>query len=165
MAYQKKKSIVSLITGLLFIAAYCIFAYGRYRTGELAPDNMKAWAEIMLIFILIGIVASIIIQIVFHVLLSIGIAYKKTIANKDCADIEVENSIKAEIVEDEMDKLIGLKSMRISFIAAGTGIIAALVSLVLGSSPALMLNIVFLSFSLGSILEGIAQIYYYTKGI
>jgi len=64
-----------------------------------------------------------------------------------------------------MDKLIELKSMRVSFAIAGTGFLAGLVSLVIGWSPALMLNILFITFSLGSLVEGFAQLHYYRSGI
>jgi len=69
------------------------------------------------------------------------------------------------MVEDEMDKMIDLKSTRIGFIFAGMGFIAALVSLILDYSPVVMLNIMFFSFSMGSLLEGFAQLYFYRRGI
>jgi len=46
-----------------------------------------------------------------------------------------------------MDKLIALKAMRNSNIVVGAGFVISLVCLVLGKSPAIMLNIIFLSFS------------------
>ncbi len=59
----------------------------------------------MLIFIGIGIAASIVIQIVFHILLSIGIAAVKKIQNQDYDDREIGKTIQAEFIEDEMGKL------------------------------------------------------------
>lgn len=163
MSYQEKKTIVSVATGILILAAYCIYAFGGAVMA--AADGLKAWAVTILIFIGIGVVASIVIQIVFHILLSISIAVRKKIQDGEVDDKEVERSIEREMVEDEMDKLIGLKSMRVAFVIAGIGFIAALVSLVLGFSPAVMLNILFISFSAGTIIEGITQLYYYRKGI
>ncbi len=163
MSYQEKKTIVSVATGILILAAYCIYAFGGAVMA--AADGLKAWAVTILIFIGIGVVASIVIQIVFHILLSISIAVRKKIQDGEMDDKEVERSIEREMVEDEMDKLIGLKSMRVAFVIAGIGFIAALVSLVLGFSPAVMLNILFISFSAGAIIEGITQLYYYRKGI
>ena len=163
MSYQEKKTIVSVATGILILAAYCIYAFGGAVMA--AADGLKAWAVTILIFIGIGVVASIVIQIVFHILLSISIAVRKKIQDGEVDDKEVERSIEREMVEDEMDKLIGLKSMRVACVIAGIGFIAALVSLVLGFSPAVMLNILFISFSAGAIIEGITQLYYYRKGI
>ena len=66
---------------------------------------------------------------------------------------------------DERDRLIGLKSMRFGFAIAGIGFVSGLLTLLFDYAPAVMLNIMFVSFSLGSILEGIVQIYYYRKGV
>jgi hypothetical protein len=165
MSFKEKRTLVSILTGILILAAYCIYAFGKVNAGLVAPDDMKFWAITILIFIGGGVVAAIIIQIVFHILLSIALAVKEQIATGKCDDKEIEKSIELETVEDEMDKLIGLKAMRLGFAIAGIGFIAALFSLVFEYSPAVMLNIIFIVFSLGSITEGIAQLYYYRRGV
>jgi len=164
MSYQEKKTITSILSGIFILAAYCIFAFSRYQAA-IDPGNLKFWAVNMLIFIGFGVVVSIIIQIVFHIALSISIAVKGKIQNQDLDDKEIEKQIDAEMVEDEMDKLIELKSNRIGFFLAGIGFVAGLVTLAFNYSPAVMLNILFISFSAGSLLEGFAQLYYYRKGL
>ncbi len=165
MSYQEKRTIVSISTGALVLAAYIFYTLGKYQSGAIEAGDLKFWASTILIFIGIGVAASIIIQIVFHILLSIAIAVQKTIENGDCGDQEIERSVGAEIIEDEMDKLIQLKSMRTGFFFAGFGFVLALTSLMLDYSPVVMLNIMFGSFSVGSILEGFTQLYYYKKGL
>ena len=165
MSYQERRTIVSIISGILVVAAYCMYAFGRYNSGAVDEGDLKFWASTMLIFIGIGIAATIVIQIVFHILMSIGIAVSKKIEDENYDDKEIEKSIDAEMVEDEMDKLIELKSMRIGFVIAGIGFISGLISLVLGYSAAVMLNILFFSFSGGSVLEGVTQLYYYRRGL
>ena len=165
MSYQEKRNIVSILTGGAILVAYCLVAWGRYRSGALGPDDLAAWAGLMLVFIGIGIVASIVIQIVFHILLSISIAVEKKIQDQDCEDKEIEKTIKSEMVEDEMGKLIELKASRAGYFVAGGGFVAALVSLVLKAPPAVMLNIVFLSMSAASLIEGFLQLYYFRKGL
>ena len=165
MSYQEKRTIVSVLTGIAVLAAYCIYAFGQAQAINVAPTDLKFWALTMLIFIGIGVGASIIIQIVFHILLSIGLAIKKTIENGTVDDKVIEQEIGSEMVEDEMDKLIELKSTRVGFAIAGIGFVAALLSLILNYSPAVMLNVLFISFCAGSILEGFAQLYYYRRGI
>jgi hypothetical protein len=165
MSYQEKKTIVSIVTGALILAAYCIYAFDRFQSGAVAPGDLKFWAVTILIFIGIGIVATIAIQIVFHILLSIAIAVKTKIQDEKSDDKEIDKSIAAEIIEDEMDKLIELKSMRVGFFFAGIGFVAALVSLALNYSAVVMLNILFISFSGGSLLEGVTQLVYYRRGI
>jgi hypothetical protein len=165
MSYQEKRTITSIITGVLVLAAYCIYAFGKYQSGAAAAGDLKFWATTILIFIGIGIVAGIVIQIVFHILISIAIAVTEKVRDANCDDKEIDRSISAEMVEDERDKLIELKSMRVPFFFAGFGFIAALVSLILNYSPVVMLNIMFISFSAGSILEGFVQLYFYRRGI
>jgi hypothetical protein len=165
MPYQQKRTIVSILSGLLVLVTYCIYTYSKLQSGFIAADDMKFWAGTMLIFIGIGIVATIIIQIVFHILLSIVIAIRQQIANGRCDNGEIEKSIESEMIVDEMDKLIELKSMRIGLIIAGVGFVAGLVTLVLNYSPAVMLNIMFMSFYVGSLLEGLAQLYFYRRGV
>ncbi len=165
MSYQEKRIIVSIITGVFILVAYCTYVYGKYQAGAIAADDLKFWAGAMLMFIGIGIAAVIVIQIVFHILLSVAIAVQEKVRNCECDDQEIEKTIGAEMVTDEMDKLIELKSMRIGFAVAGIGFVAALVSLLLNYSPAVMINIMFLSFSAGSLLEGFTQLYFYRKGV
>jgi len=165
MSYQEKRTITNMITMALVLGAYCTYAFGKYEAGAVAAGDLKFWATTMLIFIGIGIAAGIVIQIVFHILISIAIAVKEKVRDVNKDSKEIERSIEAEMVEDERDKLIDQKSMMVGFAIAGFGFIAALVSLVLNYSPMVMLNIMFISFSAGSVLEGFVQLYFYRRGI
>lgn len=165
MSYKVQRTIVSIAASVVLMAAYCIYAFGKVNSGNVAMDDLKFWATAMLVFIGIGIVALIVIQIIFHILLSIALAVKEQVQTGKCNDKEIEKTLAQDMVEDEMDKLIGLKSMRISFAIVGIGFAAALVSLVLKCSPVVMLNIMFASFYLGSLIEGITQLHYYKAGV
>jgi hypothetical protein len=165
MSYQEKRTVVTLVSGALVLLSYCLYAFGRYQAGLVMPGDLKFWAGTMLIFIGVGIVAMIVIQIVFHILLSIAIAVKEEVTNGKCDDKKVEKMIELEMVEDEMDKLIELKSMRIGFVVVGVGFVAALISLVMNYSAAVMINILFLSFSVGTLCEGFLSLRYYRKGV
>ena len=133
--------------------------------GAIAPDDMKAWAGIILIFIGIGVASTIVIQIIFHILLSIVIAIQEKVRTGSCDDKKIEKTIGAEMVTDEMDKLIELKSMRVGFIIAGIGFVVALATQILSYPPAVLINVMFIAFSAGSLLEGLTQIYFYRRGI
>lgn len=165
MSYQQRRTIVSLITGAGIAAAYCIDTFGRYQAGAAGADELKFWASAMLTFIGIGIAVTIAIQIVFHILMSIAIAVKEKIRDEHSDDKAIDKTINAEMVEDEMDKLIELKAMQIGFTFAGIGFIAGLISLVLGYSVAVMLNILFLSAMGAGLLEGCAQLFFYYRGV
>jgi hypothetical protein len=150
-----------MVGGALILAAYCLYAFGRYSSGVIAEGNLKFWAGTMLVFIGIGVVAMIILEIVFHIVLSIGIA----VQDRACDEKEIDRRIEATVIEDEMDKLIELKSSQMGFVLAGVGFVGALILLVLGYSTVVMLNVMFLSFLVGSLVEGAASLYFYGKGV
>jgi Na+-transporting methylmalonyl-CoA/oxaloacetate decarboxylase gamma subunit len=150
-----------MVGGALVLAEYCIYAFGRYSSGAIAEGNLKFWAGTMLVFIGIGIVVTIVLQIVFHIALSIGIAVK----DRACDEKEIDKRVEATVIEDEMDKLIELKSSQIGFVLAGVGFVGALILLVLGYSTVVMLNVMYLSFLVGSLVEGAASLYFYGKGV
>lgn len=185
MSYKEKQTLVSILSGILLLVAYIFYVLNKTQSGVAAPDDMKFWATAILTFIVIGIVGTIIIQIIFHILLSISIAVKSEVQKEIQKEIqteiqkeihnetkhskfddsEIEKTIELEMVEDEMDKLIELKSMRIGFAIAGIGFVLSLISLVLEYAPMVMLNIIFFSFSIGSLIEGIIKLYFYKRGV
>jgi len=153
MYYQEKKTIATLIAGVMLLAAYCIYVFQKYQSGVIDMANdLKFWASTMLIFMGAGIVITIIILIVFHIINAIMTEVSKG---------EQEDPL----VEDEMDKLIQLKATRNSYIVVGVGFVFSLVSLVMQMPLAIMINTIFLSFLLGSIFEGFSQLFYYRSGI
>jgi hypothetical protein len=169
MSYQEKKTLTSITSGILVLVAYCLYAFNPARLAAAAQGELKQWAATMLIFIAIGVGVTIIIQIVFHILLSISVAVQEKINNSaiddKAIDEAIDKNIKLEMIEDEMDKLIELKSNRVGFIVVGSGFIAALAALVMNYSPVVMLNILFITFNFGSLCEGFAQLFYYRRGI
>ncbi len=168
MYYQEKKTIASIISGVLILAAYIIYGISRYlEVGESLLHDLKFWASAMLFAIIGGIVVTVVIQIVFHIILAVGNEISKEMSKRANCQGKGETYEELEIgePEDEMDKLIGLKAMRNSFIFVGAGFVISLVSLYMKMPPAIMLNIVFVSFSLGSLFEGFSQLYFYRKGV
>jgi len=161
MSYQEKRTLTSMVSGIVVMVFYYLYAFGKYQKGLVEASDLKFWATAMLLFIGIGIVVSIIIMILFHILYAIALAVQQQSHNEK----EIGQTIESSMVEDEMDKLIGLKSSRIGFICAGVGFVGALVSLLFEQPPMVMLNLLFFSFSLGSLCEGGLSLYYYRKGV
>lgn len=161
MSYQEKRAIVNIVTGVLVMASYLIYALNRFHANQADLDDMKAWAVMMLTFIGIGVVVMIVMQIIFHIAMSIAVAVRQ----RNLTDKEIEKAVEAAVVEDEMDRLIELKAMRVGFAVVGAGFVGALVAVALGSPGGVLLNILFLSFSLGSVAEGALSIYYYRAGV
>lgn len=163
MSYQEKKTIVSMTIGVLILAAYGIYALGK--AGMEHANDLQFWARTILVFIGIGIVALIIVQIVFHILLAVTKAVQQKLKCESIDDKKIEQSIEREMVEDEMDQLIELKANRIGYSIMGAGFAAGLIAIAFGASGVALLNILFLSTWVGSFVEAIMQIRYYRRGI
>ncbi|MBG0771874.1 MAG: hypothetical protein H0S82_09195, partial [Anaerolineaceae bacterium] len=102
--------------------------------------------------------------IVFHVLLSIGISVQEAVKQQDPEDAAIEEALKGVLVEDERDKLLELKSSKASSIALSGGLLLGLASIALGFPTAVMLNLVYGAFFVGTIAEGIVNLVLYRKG-
>ena len=165
MSYQIAKTVTNILSGTAVLVVYLFYVSSRYQAGLLVMDDLKSWAQIILIFIGVGIAMAIVVQIIFHILFSIGMAVNQSIKNGNCNDQDIEKTIKLEMVEDEMGKLIELKSMRISYITAGVGFVASLVLLFFDYPAFIALNVLFVSFYTGGILDGFTQLYYYMRGV
>ena len=158
MTISGKKTVLSMFSGVLMVIAYIIYALGGSAPE---PGNVKSWALAMLIFIGIGVILAIVIEIFFHIALSIVVSVKENEGDSK----KVERVIKSSMLEDERDKLIGLKSARLGYVCAGAGFIAALVLLAFGVQAVAALHTIFASFAAGSLAEGIMGVYYHEKGV
>jgi hypothetical protein len=147
-----------MLAGVLLNAAYVIYALGSRAP---ASEDLQGWAVVILAFIGIGVIALIVIQILFHIAFAVGIAVKEGESN----DQKIERIIASSMAEDEREKLIGLKSARIGYGCAGIGFIAALAVLALGISALLALHILLGSFAVGSLIEGGVCVYHYERGV
>ncbi|MCL2023735.1 MAG: hypothetical protein FWG82_05125 [Oscillospiraceae bacterium] len=158
MSYNSKKTVVSMATGILLAVIYIIYALGDRAP---APDDVKAWAVAMLIFIGIGVTAMIVIMVLFHIAFAIGIAVKEN----DCDDKEVERIVKSSMVEDERDKLIERKSTHIEHTFVGMGLIAALIALACAMSIVAAVHIMLGATIGGMLIGGCQNIYYHERGV
>lgn len=161
MSYHAKRTITSIIASLIILVSYCLSVYNDYSAGLLPENDIQYWAQKMLVFIGIGIVVTIILHILFHIGLSINIA----IRDQDKDDKAITRKIELEMVEDEMNKLIELKSLRVGYIFAGAGFVISLGLLAFGLSIVIALNLLFLSFYLGSFAEALTTLFFNFRGV
>jgi hypothetical protein len=157
MSFSSKKTLASLTAGVVIFIAYAVFIFGP-KAPE--TDNLQDWAKIILIFIANGIVLVIIKQILFHIIAAAGMAKEKDYKGKG-----INKIISSSMVEDERDKLISLKSLRIGYTIAGIGFVAFLFALAFGVKTLYAIHILFGFSGAASFTEGILSIYYYEKGI
>ena len=147
MEHQEKQSIVSIIGSVLVIGIYSMYVYRNYIQAdpELLND-FQFWGKSFLYLIPVGIVVQIVIHIVF------------AIANR----IITKEDMPA--FTDERDKLIELKSIRISHWIFIFGFMLAMGSLAMGMKPYVMFLTLISSGFLASLASEVAKIIYYRKG-
>lgn len=147
MEQKEKQAAVSIIGSVLIIGLYSKYVYSNYIDGNLQILNdFQFWGKSFLYLIPISIVVQIVIHIVFAIL-------NRIITQEDLSD-----------VTDERDKLIELKSIRISHWTFIIGFMLAMGSLALGMQPYIMfLTLISFGF-LASLASEVAKIIYYRKG-
>ena len=174
MTYNSKKIIAGMAAGTLTVAAYVAYAaFARAAAGANAaagvagvaglqqPDDVRSWAKLLLAFIAIGVAAQIAVQIAFHVAFAVGVAVKER--EKD--ERKIKRIMEASMVEDERDKLIILKSLRIGRACSGAGFIAALFALAGGAPAAVALHVALGACAAASFAEGCAGVFLNEKGV
>ena len=148
MGHKEKQSIVSIIGSVLVIGFYSMYVYRNYIQADLELLNdFQFWGKSFLYLIPVGIVVQIVIHIVFAIA-------NRIITQEDMPDIT-----------DERDKLIELKSIRISHWIFIIGFMLAMGSLAMGMKPYVMFLTLISSGFLASLASEIAKIIYYRKGV
>jgi Na+-transporting methylmalonyl-CoA/oxaloacetate decarboxylase gamma subunit len=163
MSYQEKRTLLSIIISVLMLVSYSFYAFGK--AGMEHMNDLQFWARTILIFIGIGIVAIIILQIVFHILMAIGKAIRQKLKDNEVNEEEIGRTMRVETAEDEMDKMIEMKSNRFGYTIMGLGFMAGLIAIAFSASAVAMLNILFFATWAGNFVEALMQIRYYRKGV
>jgi hypothetical protein len=148
MTYQEKKSIVSLISTILIFITYCLYRYPMHPQGGLeSPKTFHYWGSFIISLALFSIVAHIIISIVFN------FVFRVTTGEKEPK------------FADELDKLIALKSTRISFFVFIVGFLIAMGSLVMFQPSQVLFIILIISGFISDVTGSFTRLYFYRKGV
>lgn len=148
MTYQQKKSIVSLISTILIFGSYCLYMYTRYPNGKMElSETLHYWGSFIFILMVVSIVAHIIISIIFTII------FRMTTGEKEPA------------FEDELDKLISLKSNRNSFAVFIIGFLLAIGSLVMDMPSQVMFIILIIFGFISDVIGSVTKLYHYRKGV
>ena len=147
MGHHEKQSIVSIIGSVLVIGFYSLYVYRNYIQADMGLLNdFQFWGKSFLYLIPVAIVVQIVIQILF----AIG---NRIITQEDLPDIT-----------DERDKLIELKSIRISHWIFTVGFMLAMGSLAMGMKPYVMFLTLISSGFVASLASEVAKIIWYRRG-
>ena len=147
MHSKEKQTLVTLISSTLVMIIYAVYVYQR----QVVPNpeiinSLQFWGKSFFLFIPIAIVAMIIVHIIFAII-------NKIVTNEDLDD-----------VQDERDKLIELKSIRLSHWMFTTGFILAMGSQALGMQTWVMMVTFILSGLVSSLASEIAKFIMYRRG-
>ncbi len=160
MSHRGKKAFFSILTGICLPAFYCFYSFGRARAGMSCADELKFRAEMILLFILIGAIVSVVLEVLSAVLFAV----KKALAEQVTTGDGEEEKAARETVKDDRDSLTELKSLRICLAVCGAGFFTALVFGLLGYPPAVILNVMYLSFCAGLLTRDLARLFLYGRG-
>jgi uncharacterized membrane protein (DUF485 family) len=148
MDIKEKRILISLISSVIILLVYAWYVYQNYIAGN--PDMLNDftfWGKSFLFLIPVAIVSQIIIQIIFAIFIKIT------------SDEEVDP------IEDERDKLIELKAIKISHYLFIVGFMLAMGTLALGMKPWLMFVVLISSGFVASIVNEIARLIFYRRGV
>lgn len=149
MSYQEKNITVSLVSSLLIGGYYLINLLQMYQEGSLVSTRVfRLCAIVIIATIIVNIVSTILTNIVLSIVHAI-----KTRTN------EVER-----FIEDERDKLIELKGVKVSYVAFSVGVLVSVLTFAFGQPPLVMVSMIVLSALTAEIIGDISQIYLYRRG-
>ncbi|MBN2820418.1 MAG: hypothetical protein JXP36_15700 [Bacteroidales bacterium] len=148
MPRKERQIIATTITLLAVVFIYGYIIYKKYilENPELVY-NLEFWGRKFFLMIPIMIGSLIILMIIFAIV-------NKILTNQDM-----------ETMTDEMDKLIELKALKISRWSTNICFLLAIGSQAIGKEPWVMMAVLVISCFAGAIVEAIAKIYYYKKGV
>lgn len=147
MAGKERETLVTLISSILIMGSYSLYVYYTYlsKDWELIND-FKFWGTAFLVLIPVTIGAQIGIHIIFAII-------TKIVTNEDM-----------DTRSDERDKLIELKSIRISHWIFTAGFLLAMTSQAMGMQPWVMFVTLTASGFLAAFISDSAKIYFYRRG-
>ncbi len=148
MDLKEKRILVSLISSVLIMAIYFMYVYYKYIAGNPGVlSDLRFLGKSFMIMVPVAIGAQIIIQIVF------AMVYK-IVGNEDI-----------DPIDDERDKLIELKAIKISHYIFIMGFMLAMGCLAFGLKPWVMIVVLIASGFVASVVNEILRLWYYRKGV
>ena len=149
MSYQEKNITVSLVSYLLIVGYYLVNLFQMQQASGLVSTKVfSLWAIVIVATIIVNIIGN----ILTNILLSIVHAIKTGTEQAE------------KFIEDERDKLIGLKGSKVSYIAFSVGVLIAMLSFAFGQPPLVMFSLLILSSIVAEIIGDISQLYLYKRG-
>ncbi|MDP2234850.1 MAG: hypothetical protein Q8J88_00325 [Bacteroidales bacterium] len=149
MDIKEKRILVSLLSSVLVILFYSWYVYSKYIADNPAILNdFKFWGSSFIVLIPVAIGIQIVIQIIFAIVTHI-----------------LNKGEEIDPIDDERDKLIELKAIKISHYLFILGFVLAMGTLAMGMQPWVMFVVLISSGFLASMVNEILRLYFYRKGV
>lgn len=149
MSNRKISISVSLVSTLLILGYYLVKLIPMFQQGDLNSDEVFRLAGIVIIAsIALNIVGNIITMIVINIVHA----------------IQTQSEKEVRMIEDERDKLIGLKGTQVSYAAFSVGVLIAMLTFVFGQPPLVMFCLIILFSLLAEIFGDLSQFYFDSRG-
>jgi hypothetical protein len=149
MSNRKISISVSLVSTLLILGYYLVNLIPMFQQGDLNSEEVFRLAGIV-------IIASIALNIVGNILTIIVINIVHA--------IQTQSDKEVRMLEDERDKLIGLKGTQVSYIAFSLGVLASMLAFVIGQPALVMFSLIIFFSLLAEIIGDLSQFYFESRG-
>lgn len=149
MSNRKISISVSLVSTLLILGYYLVRLIPMFQKGDLNSEEVFRLAGIVIIAsIALNIVGNILTMIVINIIHA----------------IQTQSEKEVRMLEDERDKLIGLKGTQVSYIAFSLGVLIAMLTFVFGQPPLVMFSLIIFFSLLAEIIGDLSQFYFDSRG-
>ena len=149
MSTKQNEITVSLVSTLAVLAYYLVNIFQMLQRGGLnSAEVFRLWAVVIIATIILNIAGNIITNIVINIVHA----------------IKTQKEEEVRLIEDERDKLIGLKGDRVSYIAFSIGVFLSMLTFALGQPPLVMFSLIVFSSLMAEIFGDLSQFYFYRRG-
>jgi hypothetical protein len=149
MSNKQNQITVSLVSTLVVLAYYLVNIVQMIQGGGLnSAEVFRLWAMVIIATIILNIAGNIITNIVINIVHA----------------IKTQKEEEVRLIEDERDKLIGLKGDRVSYIAFSIGVFLSMLTFALGQPPLVMFSLIVFSTMMAEIIGDLSQFRFYHRG-
>jgi hypothetical protein len=149
MSNKQNAITVSLVSTLVVLVYYLVNIFQMIQGAGLnSAEVFRLWAVVIIATIILNIAGNIITNIVINIVHA----------------IKTQKEEEVRLIEDERDKLIGLKGDRVSYIAFSIGVFLSMLTFALGQPPLVMFSLIIFFTMMAEILGDISQFHFYLRG-
>jgi len=149
MSNKQNAITVSLVSTLVVLVYYLVNIFQMIQGGGLnSAEVFRLWAVVIIATIILNIAGNIITNIVINIVHA----------------IKTQKEEEVRLIEDERDKLIGLKGDRVSYIAFSIGVFLSMLTFALGQPPLVMFSLIVFSSLMAEIIGDLSQFHFYRRG-